>query len=266
MLGLVACGPKAGEADGDGSNSGTGSGTASESDGTATATATADDDGSSGGDVPVDGRIDCLDIPSGSPTVAPTPLSPLGFPAVSCVPAVSGDGEWTCCSDDPEPFFSGANNDLSQWGMCVRTADIPPGSGTANPANCPLPCNPTWAEEDVLIACGPARVCCQTLELQPEDCIQDPGTGDWRPATGDDIGNATNWGAGVHATHQDPGGNGCSTATGGGGSGNDDWEAWRRQPRRRRPARLLHDPGPGTGLPPRRPRLPRRLRAESTWA
>ena len=73
-----------------------------------------------------------------------------------------------CCSDDPAavggelpgymgkdignatPLFSGLNNALGTSGMCVRTEDIPAGSGLLEPnvVNCPIPCNPTWTEDD----------------------------------------------------------------------------------------------------------------------
>jgi hypothetical protein len=146
---------------------------------------------------------------------------------------------YTCCSDDPTaegsalpnyqgkniagsatPFFSGANNGLGTSGMCVKTADIPAGSGLLEPLalNCPVPCNPKWDDAGVEAVCGPSRVCCQTRELQPEDCVLDGDV--WRPATGFDIGNAavtppTAWAPGDHATHQDPGGTGCLTFAGG---------------------------------------------------
>lgn len=135
-----------------------------------------------------------------------------------------------CCSDDPaavggalpdymgkgisgsaQPIFSGINNALGTSGMCVRTDDIPPGSGLLEPnvANCPIPCNPTWSDSDISAVCGPTRVCCQTVALDPKDCINDGGT--WRPVSGEDIGQGTNWANAVHATHQDPGGVGCTT-------------------------------------------------------
>ncbi len=139
----------------------------------------------------------------------------------------------TCCSDDPSavggvlpayqnkeiegdtPFFSGLNNALGTSGMCVRTGDIPSGSGLleAAAANCPIPCNPSWSDSDELAVCGANRVCCQTVELEPEDCVQedpdDPQS--WRPAVGTDIfQNRTNWDRTRHVTHQDAGGEGCS--------------------------------------------------------
>ena len=114
------------------------------------------------------------------------------------------------------PLFSGLNNALGTSGMCVRTRDIPAGSGLSAPAaaNCPIPCNPTWDDTDVDAVCGADRICCQTRVIQPEDCIQDED-GDWRPATGADVlTNATNWSSTRHRTHQDPNGEGCALFVG----------------------------------------------------
>jgi hypothetical protein len=145
----------------------------------------------------------------------------------------------TCCSDDASseggalpsfmgknieggatPFFAGMNNALGTRGLCVRTGDIPMGSGLLEPAavNCPIPCNPTWADSEVSAVCGPSRVCCQTSELQPSDCVLEGDV--WRPATGADINvgsvtPTTMWTPGNHETHQDPGGTGCLTFAGG---------------------------------------------------
>jgi len=119
--------------------------------------------------------------------------------------------------DGPTAFFSGVNNGLGTKGMCVRREDLPSGAGLfeAAAANCPVPCNPTWPQEDRNEVCGTDRVCCQTVEIEPEDCIQDDD-GMWRPATGQDIleGNGTDWGPARHATHQDPGGQGCARFAG----------------------------------------------------
>jgi hypothetical protein len=125
------------------------------------------------------------------------------------------------------PIFSGINNAIGTSGMCVRTSDIPPGSGLLEPAaaNCPIPCNPLWSGEDISTVCGPTRVCCQTVAMGPSDCVLDGDT--WRPVTGNDIGGPpsgkTNWANGVHETHQDPGGVGCGTFAGGSGEGNPAW-------------------------------------------
>ncbi len=140
-----------------------------------------------------------------------------------------------CCSDDPAAvggvlpdfmgkgiggsdvaIFAGINNALGTSGMCVRTDDIPPGSGLLEPnvANCPIPCNPTWSTGDIADVCGGSRVCCQTVAIEPKDCVLDGDT--WRPATGADIPDRTNWANGLHATHQDPGGTGCMTFAAGG--------------------------------------------------
>ena len=186
------------------------------------------------GDPPVgdDGKVDCLDLPAGGPTVGGSEPGPLGFPVVACSPRASGVGEYTCCSDDPSavggalpaytgkgidggtPIFADANNSLSTWGLCVRTDDIPVGSGLAA-NNCPLPCDPTWSQSDVDVACGGARVCCQTFAIQPADCILDPETQQWRPARGTDVIDGLSiWASDSHATHQDPGGAGCTQFTG----------------------------------------------------
>jgi hypothetical protein len=134
-----------------------------------------------------------------------------------------------CCSDDPAavmgelpaymgkeisggtPLFSGINNALGTSGMCVRTEDIPPGSGLLEPnvVNCPIPCNPTWSDGDIAAVCGGNRVCCQTVAMEAKDCLLEDG--EWRPATGADVPALTNWANGLHATHQDPGGIGCTT-------------------------------------------------------
>jgi hypothetical protein len=100
--------------------------------------------------------------------------------------------------------------------MCVRTKDIPVGSGLIDPAaaNCPIPCNPTWSSGDIAAVCGsaPNRVCCQTVELGDKDCVQEDGV--WRPVTGADIGVKTVvpntvWNNVAHDTHQDPNGTVC---------------------------------------------------------
>lgn len=133
-----------------------------------------------------------------------------------------------CCSDDPaaeggnkpsytgkdiadpvgDPYFSGNNNAVGTSGMCVRVDDIP-GQGLMDFAalNCPIPCNPTWDADWITDVCGPARVCCQTVEMEEADCINDNGT--VRPVTGADIGTFTSWRPADHATHQDPNGDGC---------------------------------------------------------
>ena len=208
---------------------------------TSVADASGDGDGDGdGGDGPAFGG-NCGSLPPEGPTIAPDELGPSGFP-MRCNPRTqSGGGAYTCCSDDPAavggalpaydgkgvegdtPIFSGDNNDLSTWGVCVKTADIPAGSGLqeAAAANCPVPCNPTWDAASIETVCGPSRVCCQTQELQASDCVQDIVTGQWRAVTGLDIGATnpdgsivTDWTVASHATHQDPGGLGCIEITG----------------------------------------------------
>jgi hypothetical protein len=154
----------------------------------------------------------------------------------------SGDGVYLCCSDDPAaldlstvnefvtpnyqgrggegtPLFSGGNNPLSKSGMCIKVGSVAPAFALAdvNAQGCPVPCNPTWSDTDITSVCGQGTFCCQTTELQPEDCVFDPDAGDagcFRPVTGDDIEGVgttalTNWSGSAHATHQDPSGSNC---------------------------------------------------------
>lgn len=170
-------------------------------------------------------------------TVASSCIS-VNYPTVAfrCNPRQSENCPDThlCCSDDPAAqggalpayegkgvegataIFSGTNNSLGTAGMCVRTDDIPAGSGLIEfaAANCPIPCNPTWDQADKDAICGNTRVCCQTVELDPADCVMGDD-GMWRPVSGADIPDLTNWGPDRHATHQDPGGTGCRTFAGG---------------------------------------------------
>ncbi|MFO7567950.1 MAG: hypothetical protein R6X02_35240 [Enhygromyxa sp.] len=167
--------------------------------------------------------------------------------AFRCSP--SGDSPscpegYVCCSDDPAallitssgfddlvtpkylsrggvgtPIFSGGNNPLSKSGMCVESGSVPISGALIDPnaEGCPVPCNPTWSNADIQTVCGPNTICCQTVELEPEDCVLDPTAGNagcWRPATGFDIEgvgtqNLTNWGGTAHKTHQDPSGTNC---------------------------------------------------------
>jgi hypothetical protein len=147
-----------------------------------------------------------------------------------------------CCSDDPStadgalpayvgknipgsstPLYADTANRAGTSGMCVNTDDIPAGQGLLDPAaaNCPIPCNPKWDAGDVAAVCGPARVCCQTVELEDKDCVQEDGV--WRAVSGADIGDgdvvpATNWNNVAHATHQDPNGTVCAAVSGGAGT------------------------------------------------
>lgn len=158
------------------------------------------------------------------------PAGPLGYPP-GCSPASDpGINGYRCCSDDPAaadglrpdyeglnisdadtPYFSGNNNDLSTSGQCIRVVDLAgQGLQEATAQDCPIPCNPTWDPTWITEVCGPARSCCQTRELQPEDCIMDTASGLWRPVTGEDIiAGLTAWRPADHATHQDPNGVGC---------------------------------------------------------
>ena len=179
-----------------------------------------------------EGFVDCASLADG-PTLGPGEPGPLGFPELACNPRVSGLGEYRCCSDDPAafagelptygdnlpsgepPYFSGLDNHRSRSGLCVRTSDVPSGVGlTENAAlNCPTPCNPTWERADIEAVCGMNRQCCQTRELQPEDCVLDGD--EWRPATGADIiTGLSDWSPSRHRTHQDPGAEVCAEWSG----------------------------------------------------
>jgi hypothetical protein len=153
-----------------------------------------------------------------------------------------GGAAYQCCSDDPAaldldnvnafvtpsyqgrggvgtPLFSAGNNPLSKSGMCIKLGSVAPAFALAdiNAQGCPVPCNPTWSAQNVAAVCGAGTFCCQTTELEPQDCVFDPNDGDagcFRPVTGDDItgvgtGSFTNWGGTAHATHQDPSGVNC---------------------------------------------------------
>lgn len=162
------------------------------------------------------------------------PPGPLGFPP-PCNPSTDpGTNGYRCCSDDPAaalgelpafdgkgidggvPYFAEANNDFSDFGMCVDVTQLA-GQGLlgAGVEGCPIPCNPTWPLDSIDTVCGGTRVCCQTVELQPEDCVQDPDTGLYRPVTADDIGVFSQWRPGDHRTHQDPNGTSCLALAGG---------------------------------------------------
>lgn len=155
----------------------------------------------------------------------------------------ASDGErYVCCSDDPAaldlanldalalpayvggggagaPLFSSARNASSSSGMCVLEGAVPPAVALEDPAanGCPIPCNPTWSNQELALICGPNTICCQTVELEASDCVLDPALGSdgcWRPARGEDIVGlggleATRWTAAEHASLQDPGGLGC---------------------------------------------------------
>jgi hypothetical protein len=141
-----------------------------------------------------------------------------------------------CCSDDPAawngalpayrddipnadvPLFSAQNNDYSSSGMCVRLDDVPCGSGLGQPdgsggctPGCPIPCNPTWSASSIEAVCK-GLVCCQTRPIEPEDCVLDGDV--WRPITGEDVPEKSQWRPADHATHQDPGGRACAEITG----------------------------------------------------
>lgn len=166
------------------------------------------------------------------------PPGPSGYPPPCNPQQEPGINGYRCCSDDPAavggalpayqgkgidgdvPYFSEINNDLSQFGQCVRVGDLQ-GQGllAGGVEGCPIPCNPTWSADEVQTVCGASRVCCQTVELQADDCVQDSTTGLFRPVTGDDIGVLTQWRPVDHDTHQDPNGSACLALAGGDVSG-----------------------------------------------
>lgn len=169
--------------------------------------------------------------------------------AFRCSPAepnncpTTGGGTYMCCSDDPAaldleninafvtpyyqtrggegtPLFSGGNNPLSKSGMCIEFGSVAPAFALSdsNAQGCPVPCNPTWSGEDIEAVCGVGIFCCQTTELEPEDCVFDEDIGNagcWRPVNGGDIPtvpgttNLSTWAPTEHATHQDPAGLNC---------------------------------------------------------
>jgi hypothetical protein len=141
------------------------------------------------------------------------------------------DDDYVCCSDDPSaldlaaldapalpafegrggagtPLFAGARNGASRWGQCVRPGSVAPAFALADAGaeGCPVPCNPSWDPTDVEAVCGAGTFCCQTVEIELDDCVWDPTLGDagcHRPARGED-------GVGGHATLQDPDTLGCA--------------------------------------------------------
>ncbi|MCA9660694.1 MAG: hypothetical protein KC486_20295 [Myxococcales bacterium] len=167
-----------------------------------------------------------------SESASSTSTSTGGDGNARCNPSIGADtcgGDLMCCSDDPAahqgklPAFNGAvvddvygvsifaenNNSLSHSGECVAADAIDP---LLN--GCPRPCNPRWEAADVAAICGEGRICCQSRELDPDDCILDPDTDRWRAATGADIfTNLTTWGS-IHPTGQDPQGSSCAIFAG----------------------------------------------------
>jgi hypothetical protein len=189
----------------------------------------------------------------GAAVLVSTACQPPDYPATAfrCSPGGESpcpDG-YICCSDDPAaidlddldavvlpeyqgrggtgtPLFSGGNNSLSITGMCIEEGAVPVMGALADGGaqGCPVPCNPNWGEADIGEVCGDNTICCQTVELEPEDCVLDPALGSngcFRPVTGADIIglssglDATEWKGTEHATHQDPSGVNCKTFAGG---------------------------------------------------
>ena len=134
----------------------------------------------------------------------------------------------TCCSDDPAtadgalpsykrkdidgspPLFAEAANGVGRSGMCVRTQDVAQDGGLVDPRvqGCPIPCNPTWDEADLLAVCGAGRECCQTVALVDDDCVRDADTQLWRAADGRDavasLDGGMRWQPTTRSSHQDP--------------------------------------------------------------
>jgi hypothetical protein len=157
------------------------------------------------------------------------------------------EGAYQCCSDDPAAIdisdpnkpvlpvfgpeadsssvtslFSGARNDASFSGMCLKVGSVSPNYALTMPAGCPIPCNPTWDSESIEAVCGWGTFCCQTVEIEASDCVRDPDLGDagcWRPIRGQDIVefglDPASWSGNHQATPQDPGFHGCETLVAG---------------------------------------------------
>ncbi len=153
--------------------------------------------------------------------------NPSGF----CSPAASNPNacptNYICCSDDPAstrgrlpnyftpgtnddvygvPIFSANNNALSYSGQCVDVGEF------VSPfmSGCPVPCNPTWGQEQKDVICGLGSTCCPFQQIDPvKDCVLDPKTNRWRSVVGTDIGTLSTWGA-QHTTNQDPTGVSCN--------------------------------------------------------
>ena len=140
--------------------------------------------------------------------------------------------DYRCCSDDAtaidlddlgglvlpayegrfgtgSPVFSDLRNDAGDSGMCIQIGSVAPAFALTN--DCPVPCNPTWDGDSVEAVCGAGTFCCQTLEIEPDDCVFDPSLGDdgcWRPFRGDDILDLAEINA---TTLQDPDLSGCES-------------------------------------------------------
>jgi len=164
------------------------------------------------------------------PETSPTTGAPPELPEVERCAPVDGDVDCVegqvCCSDDPAvlggrmpnyasgvdndvfgpPLFSADYNELSHSGVCMVPYQWP---WVTLLDGCPLPCNPTWAEDRLNAFCGPDYACCSFAVVDPaKDCVIDPDTQRWRAVTGADIPALTSWGD-AHATNQDPDLAGC---------------------------------------------------------
>lgn len=180
------------------------------------------------GDTEINDSFDCAEIEGSDAAFDPPPLNDFGFPEMHCSPRSSGQGSHKCCSDDPAsvgggrpsfmaignsgsatPYFAGVNNQNGSSGMCVQPGQLTAAHRMteAEADGCPVPCNPTWPDADVVAVCGPELSCCQTRVLAPADCVLDGDV--WRPALGTDIvaGRST-WQR--HVSHQDPTGERCA--------------------------------------------------------
>jgi hypothetical protein len=163
--------------------------------------------------VETDGAFDCAEI-EGDEILAPLPVGSLGFPVEHCSPRNNERGDYVCCSDDPNPAFSGANNDNGASGFCVRVEEQPFGVGAPEPLGCPVACDPTATDAEEDVTCGVDRECCQTRPLTSADCIQEED-GTWRPATGADLLEGRSpWSRTRPETAQDPTGSSCAQRAG----------------------------------------------------
>lgn len=189
-------------------------------------------------------------------TVASSCIQPTyGAIAFRCDPRLNNGCPEThfCCSDDPTaedgalpdyddrdisgadtPIFSGNNNSLSAVGICLDVQELMNTQVLVDgdfllreegALGCLVPCNPTWTNSEIDEVCGSSAKCCQTVAMEPNDCVRDNATGVRRPVTGADVyaegagvTPSTDWRPSAHSTHQDPSGTSCSTFVGGSSS------------------------------------------------
>ncbi len=182
----------------------------------------------------------CDDLARGAPLFGCSDAESCEAPVLRCDPSRGLDTDThRCCSDDPStldggvprfsgregagaaPLFAGDSNARSTSGVCVNVELVDDSLREPAADGCPVPCNPTWDERDTASVCGPGNVCCQTVQMEAEDCVLDELDGRWRAVAGTDIAGRfppgaliTNWSPTPHATHQDPGGRQCAEIAG----------------------------------------------------